>query len=137
MGGGEGATVLPLEHSPYSEHQIAAEGDTEIPVSAGLRSPPGLPHPSSSSSSGEQQPMEPAPTSLPPPLSDELSNSQQSSLDGQLHLQEVPSSTAVLKSTSIELPLDLPSRQTNPTTTAIEVHNLKGWSFHLMLRYII
>lgn len=87
-----------------------------MPISAGLRSPPGLPHPSSS---GEQQPVEPASTTLP--LPDEVASSQQSSIDSQLHLQEVPPSTTVLKPTSIELPLELPSRQTNTTTPAIEV----------------
>lgn len=117
LAGGEGGTVHPLEHSPYSEHQLAAEGDTEVPTSAGLRSPPGLPHPSSS---GDQQQVDPAPSTLP--LPDEVASSQQSSIDSQLHLPEVTSSTSVLKPTSIDLPLELPSRQTNPTTTAIEVH---------------
>lgn len=120
LGGGEGGALLPLDHSPYSEHQIAPEGEADLTASGGLRSPPGLPHPASATS-GDQQQIEPTPATLS--LSKEATciSSQPSSIESQLHLPEVTSSTAVLKPAHIDLPLDLPPRQTNPSTTVIEV----------------
>lgn len=117
--GGEGGGLLPLEPSPYrssSEHPpTSSEGERELPSSAGLRSPPGLPHPSSNDQQQQQQPGDSASVTLA--MKTEVAST---SIETQLHLQEVtPSST--LKPTPIELPIELPRPGNPPQTTSVEV----------------
>ena len=123
--------MLTLESSFRSstEHPVTSEGEREVPTSAGLRSPPGLPHPASgpAPSADQQVQREGTPNSLT--MTNEVQSSQQTSMESQLSLQEVPSSSAVLKPSPIDLPMEVPKRQTNQTqTTAIEVKLVEsGW----------
>ena len=147
LGGGERA-LLQLEPSTFSE--VAGGGamvSTEDVASsgvggggAGLRSPPGLPHPvvsatapvvSAPKSSSEAQQQYGSNTTTTGESSavtkDQTagtggmavggaSSSQQSPGEAQLHLRSDVNPSPTLKATSIELPIELATRQSQPAS---------------------
>ena len=122
LGSEAGANVLPVENStcmPSAE----AGSERELSSSGGLRSPPGLPHPSTSTSDQPQvQPQ--AQLESTSTLASDVSVTQQTSSDGQLRLDDVASSSGVLKSMSIDLPMELPSNTSQTATIEVSAPSL-------------
>ena len=121
LGSETGANVLPVENSTCMPPSAETQSERELSSSAGLRSPPGLPHPSTSTSEQptvqHQQPQ--AQLESTSALASDVSASQHTTADAQLRLDDVPSNSGVLKSMSIDLPMELPSN--TPQTAPMEV----------------
>lgn len=105
------------------------QSERDISTNAGLRSPPGLPHPSASTSeppqAKHQQPQaqldSTVTTSAGLPVANDVASSQAVTVENQLQLGDGPSSAGVLKAMSMDIPMSSP-----PQTSIIEVHSFNS-----------